>query len=195
MHAVTFLPRLDLRCIGLSLAIIGSLADARALAETAANPTPGDIVVAPRRSRLNGRRATQQMIATNRGPDGALSDATRSVQWLVRDPEDRDGLLQGSRRALAERDDDASSRGSAAPSSKPTSGRGHGAARTGELPPRRDPGVQPGRVQHGRLPWHADRQGGLPAEPARLPARPGLHDPLARGRRPSDQSDGRRRPA
>ncbi len=57
---------------------------------------------------------------------------------------------------------------------------------------RRDPRVQPGRLQHGRLPRHADRQGGLPAQPARLPARPGYIDPYPRGRRPPDQPAGRR---
>ena len=54
-----------------------------------------------------------------------------------------------------------------------------GPARAGELPPRRDPGLQPGRLQHGGLPRHADRQGGVPAQPPRLPARPGLTRPSA----------------
>ena len=68
-------------------------------------------------------------------------------------------------------------------------GRGDGPARAGELSPRRDPGVQPGGLQHGRLPRHADGQGGVPAEPAGLSARPGLRHPVARGGRPADQPD------
>jgi hypothetical protein len=71
----------------LSLAILGILADSSARAATgAANPTTGDIKVAPTSIQLRGRRATQQLLATNRGPDGSISDATRSVEWLVRDP-------------------------------------------------------------------------------------------------------------
>ena len=87
--------------------ILGSLADARslALAETSANPTAGDIMVAPARFRLNGRRATQQMIATNRSPRRGPErrDAIRPVAGPR--PEDRNGLLKGPRRAAAERGD------------------------------------------------------------------------------------------
>ena len=62
----------------------------------------------------------------------------------------------------------------------------------GQLPERRDPLVQPGRLQHGGLPRHAHRQGRVPPQPPGLPARPGLHDPDPRGRRPADQRPGRR---
>src|SRR5262245_38427070 len=71
----------------LSLAILGILVDSPGHAATgAANPTTGDIKVAPTSFQLRGRRANQQMLATNRGPDGSISDATRSVEWLVSDP-------------------------------------------------------------------------------------------------------------
>jgi hypothetical protein len=50
------------------------------------NPTAGEIHVAPASFRLIGQRATQQMIATQRASDGAISDATRSVEWMIRDP-------------------------------------------------------------------------------------------------------------
>ena len=52
----------------------------------AANPSAGEITVIPRSSLLSGRRATQQLIATSRAADGLIQDATRSVQWLSRDP-------------------------------------------------------------------------------------------------------------
>jgi len=69
------------------LAIIISLPGGRVSAESATtNPTVAEITVSPTSFRLMGQRATQQLIATNRAPDGSISDATRSVEWLVRDP-------------------------------------------------------------------------------------------------------------
>ncbi len=71
----------------IGLGFMGGLGDARSHAGTrAANPTTGDIKIAPTNFKLNGRRATQQMIATHRASDGSISDATRSVEWVVRDP-------------------------------------------------------------------------------------------------------------
>jgi hypothetical protein len=52
----------------------------------ATNPTVAEIKVAPTSIQLMGRRATQQMIATSWAADGSISDATRSVEWMVRDP-------------------------------------------------------------------------------------------------------------
>ncbi len=132
-----------------------------------------------RRSGWIGRRATQQMIATNRATDGSISDATRSVEWLVRDPAIASVSSKGRVVPLARRDDRGHRPARQHRAGRGPDGRGHGSAGAGELPPRRDPRVQPGRVQHGSVPRHADRQGRIPAEPARLPARPGLRHPLA----------------
>src|SRR5438105_15697720 len=44
------------------------------------------IAIAPRQSRLIGRRATQQLIATARAADGSVQDVTRAVEWVSRDP-------------------------------------------------------------------------------------------------------------
>jgi hypothetical protein len=88
MHALTIRRRRHAAMIAVSLAILGSLAGGRSRAESAAtNPAPGEITIEPKVFRLAGRRATQQMIATNRGADGSISDATRSVEWLVKDPQ------------------------------------------------------------------------------------------------------------
>src|SRR5262249_42757273 len=46
-----------------------------------------EITIAPQHSRLIGRRATQQLIATARLADGSVCDATRDVQWLSLDPQ------------------------------------------------------------------------------------------------------------
>jgi Protein of unknown function (DUF1553)/Protein of unknown function (DUF1549) len=71
----------------LALAIAGLIVDSPAQAAAGTvNPTTGDIRIAPTSVTLSGRRATQQMIATNRGADGSISDGTRSVEWGVRDP-------------------------------------------------------------------------------------------------------------
>ncbi len=45
-----------------------------------------EVTVEPKTFQLVGRRATQQMIATERGSDGSIRDATRSVEWVVKDP-------------------------------------------------------------------------------------------------------------
>jgi hypothetical protein len=73
--------------VAVMLVTVGPSWDSRASAATAtANPTTGEIKVTPMSFRLIGRRATQQMIATSRGADGSISDATRSVEWVIRDP-------------------------------------------------------------------------------------------------------------
>jgi hypothetical protein len=71
-----------------SLVATEPLVGSRVHAEPATtNPTTGGSVeIEPTTFRLIGRRATQQMIATRRGADGSISDATRSVEWVVRDP-------------------------------------------------------------------------------------------------------------
>ena len=51
-----------------------------------AGPAAVSITIAPQHSRLIGRRATQQLIATARLADGSVCDATRDVQWLSLDP-------------------------------------------------------------------------------------------------------------
>jgi hypothetical protein len=87
MQATPIHRSLDRYLIALFLAIISSLSGPGADAETAAtNPTVAEIKIYPTSIRLDGRRATQQMIVTSRAADGSISDATRSVEWMVRDP-------------------------------------------------------------------------------------------------------------
>ncbi len=57
-----------------------------AAAKEAMSPTMHKVEVAPAECRLDGRRATQQMLATGWNVDGSIRDATRSVEWVVRDP-------------------------------------------------------------------------------------------------------------
>ena len=104
-------------------------------------------------------------------------------------------LAQGAGRAQGRRHGDDRGAAGERRGQDDRQGRRDGAARAGELPPRRDPRLQPGRLQHGGLPRHAHRQGRVPAQPPRLPARPGLLHPQPRGRRPADQPARRRRPA
>ena len=86
MHALLSPPRLHALVFAGSLVFLGTLAVGRCEAGTTANPTPGQVTIEPKAFRLIGKRATQQMIATSRATDGSISDATRSVEWLVRDP-------------------------------------------------------------------------------------------------------------
>jgi Protein of unknown function (DUF1549)/Protein of unknown function (DUF1553) len=79
--------RLDFGLVTVGLAFIGALGDTRGQAATGTtNPTAGEIRVEPASFAIKGRRATQQMLATLRGADGSISDASRSVEWVVRDP-------------------------------------------------------------------------------------------------------------
>ena len=162
-------------------------------ATRAANPTTGDIRIAPiefQADRSPGHSADDRDESRRR----TVRSATRRGRWSGW------SAIPGSRRSRRRggwsRSATAATtwwRGSAATEVEtPVTVEGMDPPGPGELPSRRDPGVQPGRMQHGRLPRHPDRQGGLPAQPARLPARPGLRDPLPRGGRPSDQPDGRR---
>ncbi len=57
-----------------------------AAAKEAVSQTMHKMEVAPTECRLDGRRATQQMLATAWNVDGSIRDATRSVEWVVRDP-------------------------------------------------------------------------------------------------------------
>ena len=154
--------------------------------------SPASVAIVPSDATLLGRRATRQLIVSATYADGTVRDLTRALEWISLDPEIAAVSPKGqvvprgngtativARRGSVEVQDDGQ-------------GRGDGAAGAGELPPRRDPRLQPGRLQHGGLPRHADRQGGLPAQPSRLPARPGLHHPQPRGRRPADQPVRRR---
>jgi len=49
-------------------------------------PTGGGITITPAHSRLIGRRATAQVIATARNDDGSVQDRTRAVEWFSSDP-------------------------------------------------------------------------------------------------------------
>jgi hypothetical protein len=88
MHAVDRRRRFLMFLVPALFAGIGFMGDSVRAEETAigANPSSGEITIIPRTSRLSGRRATQQMIATSRAVDGSVQDATRSVEWLSRDP-------------------------------------------------------------------------------------------------------------
>jgi hypothetical protein len=46
-----------------------------------------EITIAPPRSKLIGRRATAQLVATARAKDGSAQDKTRAVEWVSLDPE------------------------------------------------------------------------------------------------------------
>ena len=157
--------------------------------------TPASVAIAPAEATLSGRRATRQLIVSATYADGSVRDLTRALEWVSLNPEIAVVSPKGqvvprgngtativARRGSVEAADD-------------RQGRAHGPARAGELPPRRHPRPQPGRLQHGGLPRHPHRQGGVPAQPPRVPARPGLLHPQPRGRRPADQPVRRRRPA
>jgi len=49
-------------------------------------PTGVGITIAPLHARLIGRRATAQLIATQRADDGSVQDRTRSVEWVSLNP-------------------------------------------------------------------------------------------------------------
>ncbi len=87
MHARSSLPRIPASTLtALVLTISPLLLTSAGLAGAATNPASAEISVEPRTIHLMGRRATQQMIATQRGADGMVRDATRSVEWVVKDP-------------------------------------------------------------------------------------------------------------
>ncbi len=87
MHALSAHRRLEFCLVALSVAVIGPSWTSKAQAEpSTTNPGTGQIGIEPVAVRLVGRRATQQMIANRRAADGSITDATRSVEWVVRDP-------------------------------------------------------------------------------------------------------------
>jgi hypothetical protein len=49
-------------------------------------PSAGGMTIAPGNSRMIGRRATAQLIATARDDKGSVQDVTRSVEWVSLDP-------------------------------------------------------------------------------------------------------------
>ena len=59
-----------------------------AVATVAAADLPGDgeLSIAPRQSKLIGRRATAQLVATARTADGSVRDQTRAVEWVSLNP-------------------------------------------------------------------------------------------------------------
>src|SRR5215813_3846080 len=76
-------PRLIASILAITAALVGTGVSGE---NRVTNATAGEIRVSPASCRLVGRRATQQMIATDRAADGSVIDATRSVEWVVRDP-------------------------------------------------------------------------------------------------------------
>ena len=183
--------------LGLAVAIVLSVVVDATWARAGEDPagllgTPASVAITPAEATLSGRRATRQLIVTATDADGSMRDLTRVLEWVSLDPAIADRLAQGAGRAPGQRHGDDRGAAGERRGQDDGQGRGDGAARAGELPPRRDPRLQPGRVQHGGLPRHADRQGGVPAQPPRLPARPGLRDLEPRGRRPADQPARRR---
>ena len=46
----------------------------------------GQLSILPPQSKLTGRRATAQLVATARGVDGSVQDQTRSVEWVSSNP-------------------------------------------------------------------------------------------------------------
>ena len=86
------------------------------------------------------------MIATNRGPDGSVSDATRSVEWVVRDP--RIASVSPKGRVVPLRDGQTTvvARLGTTEIETPVTVEGMDPPGPGELPSRRDPRVQPGRM-------------------------------------------------
>ncbi len=87
MQAVYATRRLALVLAAFGMAATAPLGGCPTRAESAtANPTAGAVEIEPTSVHLVGRRATQQMIATRRAADASISDATRSVEWVVRDP-------------------------------------------------------------------------------------------------------------
>ncbi|MHB1561447.1 MAG: DUF1549 domain-containing protein, partial [Isosphaeraceae bacterium] len=87
MHARSSLSRIPASTLtALVLTISPLLLTSAGLAGAATNPASAEISVEPKTFHLAGRRTTQQMIATQRGTDGMVSDATRSVEWVVKDP-------------------------------------------------------------------------------------------------------------
>ena len=141
--------------------------------------TPASVAIEPADATLLGRRATRQLIVTATDADGSVRDLTRALEWVSLDPEV--AVVSPKGRVVPQGQRHGDDRGPAGErrGQGDGQGRGDGPARAGELPPRRDPRLQPGRLQHGGLPRHADRQGGVPAQPPRLPARPGLRRPSA----------------
>ena len=62
--------------------------DARAGAGAGAPVGSGEVLsIAPVQTRLFGRRATAQLVATGRTADGAVRDQTRAVEWVSLNPE------------------------------------------------------------------------------------------------------------
>ena len=144
-----------------------------------------------RRFRLTADGRRQQMIATNRGRDGSISDATRSVEWVVRDPAIASVSSKGRVVPLRNGDDDGHR--AARQHRDRTRLTVEGMDRPAPVSFRRDviPAFSQAGMQHGRMPRHPTGKGGSgSACAATCPTR--TSHPLPRGGRPSDQPDGRR---
>jgi len=67
---------------------IGSVSlDGSRAALGAGGPRVDELSIAPQQTRLVGRRATAQLVASARAADGSIQDKTRAVQWVSLNPE------------------------------------------------------------------------------------------------------------
>ena len=114
------------------------------------------------------------MLATLRAPDGSLSDATRSVEWVVRDP--RIASVSTKGRVTAIRDGATTIVARLGGGEVEASITVEGMDRPSPVSFRRDvmPAFSQAGCNMGAMPRHTDRQGRVPAQPPGLPARSGL---------------------
>ena len=180
----------DRKVLGTILASLGILVgltyEVRADDKDALVGTPASLAVSPADATLVGRRATRQLIATGTYPEG-VRDLTHALEWSSADP--AVAVVSETGRVSPRGDGKAVITGRRGSVEVSTTVEVKGMGQPTPVSFRRDvmPALQPGGLQHGGLPRHADRQGGVPAQPPRLPARPGFPDPEPRGRRPADQ--------
>jgi len=87
MHSRSACRRLATFLILMVMAIGSVSLDGSRAALGAGGPRVDELSIAPQQTRLVGRRATAQLVASARAADGSIQDKTRAVQWVSLNPE------------------------------------------------------------------------------------------------------------
>ncbi len=145
--------------------------------------TPAQVVIEPGDTTLIGRRATRQLMATASYPGGLVRDLTRALDWVSLNPEIATVTPKGHVVPKANGVAVIVARGGSVEAKATVTVSEMEKPAPGELPQRRHSGLQPGELQHGRLPRHADGEGWFQAQLAWISAGPGLQhaDPRSHG--------------
>ena len=124
--------------------------------------------------------------------DGSVQDQTRSVEWVSSNPSVASVTPKG--RVIPKGNGTATIVARKGSLEASTTVKVEGMDQPARVSFRRDviPAFSQAGCNTGACHGTPTGKGGLPAQPPRLPSRPGLFDPLARGRRPPHQPDGAR---